>query len=1194
VNGATNSPGLPGTLDPSFNIAQGGVTSINGAIHALAVQADNSVIAGGDFTYFNSAIHNHLIRINAAGVIDPTFNPGTGSDSATSVRAIAIQPNGQILIGGSFTNVTVSNVTYNLNYLARLNSDGSVDTNFSAGLGTGGNNSVLALAIDSQQRILVGGEFTRFNGVTRSGITRLNTNGTADPTINFGSGADGGFVDTIVIQSNDEIDLAGGFTSFEGIPQNNFVRVYGGSINSAYGTVQFSQADFGVLQDGTNAIITLQRLGGEAPLNVNFSTSNGTALAGINYSNVTTSVTFPLGETFETILVPIINTYMAGSNLTVNLSLSNPTNAVNPSNSVIGVQATAVLYITNVYTGVEFSAPTYVDSANAPGGYAIIPIERIGNTNNTVSVTVYTGTNGTATPYVDYVPTTNILTFNPGITNLYFDVALLNPTNLFSDQTVGLELAYPTNTLIESPSNAILTIANVYTGPGFLAFSQTNYSVLQPATDAVITVVRTNGSSGPISVMLTTSNGTAMAGVNYTAVNATLNFADGETNQTVSIPIIPQPSAGPNLTVYLTLSDSQPPSSQGGPTIAGATTEILTIENEIENFSFAQSNYTTLQSNILNVAVLRGGPATNSATVGYYTVSPANASETNGYAVPYVDYVPVSGTLTYASNQTQSIPIDILQGNVVYGPLTFQIVLTNPSPAGVVLAAPSTNIVTILSDLTAFSFSTNTYFVTDTAGAVGITVNRLNSFSQPGSVKFATSNGTNQNSALNAMNGIDYVTTNGVLNFAVGQTTNTFVVSILNPNIYEGNKTFNLTLSNPLINTNAAYLESPSNAAVVISNVVTSTTKIVPSPITVYAYASSAFLTWTTPVLATVQVAYGLTTNFGNLTSLSGPSTNHVVELTGLSRDATYYYNAVSWFDVASNPPPYATNGSFATVDTLILTSDQAYKDGPWLPGSIAITNGYGSTYDVADTTPLNNPTAYATYSPNILTPGFYNVASWYPTNVSFSTNTPVTINGTTNIVNEGLNQTTHVTVNGQSWQPIGSNIFFATGTNGNVVIENDTGETNKFVVANAVMWSYVDSQDYPASTNGTVPAWWSAFYTNSPAANTNYADYVFGLSPNDPTSTLTFGAGAAVSNVITAYFSPYLGGRIYQLQTSTNLANPQWLTLTNLPSISTTAFTNSAGSIFTNGTGYGVFTVSQPSGTIIFYRLAAQLGTNY
>ena len=83
-----------------------------------------------------------------------------------------------------------------------------MDTNFN--VGAGGNDAVLALAIDSQNRILVGGEFTRFSGVTRSGITRLNPDGTVDPTINFGSAADGGFVDTIVIQNNDEIDVGGG------------------------------------------------------------------------------------------------------------------------------------------------------------------------------------------------------------------------------------------------------------------------------------------------------------------------------------------------------------------------------------------------------------------------------------------------------------------------------------------------------------------------------------------------------------------------------------------------------------------------------------------------------------------------------------------------------------------------------------------------------------------------------------------------------------------------------------------------------------------------------------------------------------------------------------------------------------------------------------------------------------------------
>ena len=190
LNGSTNAFGYQGNVDPNFNPGQG-VTGSNAIVHALAVQANQQVIVGGDFTSFDGVTYNHLVRLNPDGSVDSTFNPDTGSNLWGSVRAIAVQPDGRILIGGLFTNVDGSNY----NYLARLNTDGSLDTNFNAGIG--GNNSVLALAIDSQQRILVGGEFSTFSGVTRSGITRLNSDGTVDPTINFGSGADGGFVDSI-------------------------------------------------------------------------------------------------------------------------------------------------------------------------------------------------------------------------------------------------------------------------------------------------------------------------------------------------------------------------------------------------------------------------------------------------------------------------------------------------------------------------------------------------------------------------------------------------------------------------------------------------------------------------------------------------------------------------------------------------------------------------------------------------------------------------------------------------------------------------------------------------------------------------------------------------------------------------------------------------------------------------------------
>ena len=278
-----------------------GVTSGSGTVRALAVQSDNSVIVGGDFTSFNSGPYYHLVRLNSAGVVDATFNVGTGSNAVNSVNAIVVQPDGRILVGGSFTNVTVSNVTYNLNYLARLNANGSVDTSFN--LGAGGNNSVLALAVDSQERIVVGGEFTRFSGVTRSGIKRASIPMVRSiPPLTFQGGADGGFVDTIAIKRMMKSTSAAGSPALRESARTTSCGSTAGA-NTGNGDIQFSQPVFGVLQSGTNAVVTLQRLGGEGasnqpPVTIVFSTSDGTAVAGSNYTAVTTNVTFPPGETF--------------------------------------------------------------------------------------------------------------------------------------------------------------------------------------------------------------------------------------------------------------------------------------------------------------------------------------------------------------------------------------------------------------------------------------------------------------------------------------------------------------------------------------------------------------------------------------------------------------------------------------------------------------------------------------------------------------------------------------------------------------------------------------------------------------------------------------------------------------------------------------------------------------------------------
>lgn len=367
-----------------------------------------------------------------------------------------------------------------------------------------------------------------------------------------------------------------------------------------------------------------------------------------------------------------------------------------------------------------------------------------------------------------------------------------------------------------------------------------------------------------------------------------------------------------------------------------------------------------------------------------------------------------------------------------------------------------------------------------------------------------------------------------------------------------------------------------------LNNIAQDNTTVIipPAPIsnfTVTPFASAAALKWITPLPATVQVAYGLTTNYGSLTSLAGPTTNPLVLLTGLTRDTNYYFSAMSW----ENGVLYVTNGSFATVDTLILTTVQGSYTGTWMEGSPSLANIYGSYFNVANTiTNTSSPSATATFTPTIVSPGLYNISTWYPTGATnFSTNAQLAVNGATNGFEASVNQR----INGGLWEPIATNLYLASGTGGNVVFKNDTGEASALVAANAVKWSYVDSQDYP--TNGTVPGWWASLYfgTNTAAANAAFADYVFGLAPGGTNgNSPSFWISSVTSNALTVTFSPYVGGRNYALQTSTNLASTHWAALTNQVSLTT------------DGTGDAFFTVSTTNAMGNFFRLSAQLSTNY
>jgi len=138
---------------------------VNGPVLAVALQPDGRVLIAGDFTAVGSSIRTRVARLNLDGSVDPAFIPPTDIDGA--VNAIALQVNGKLVLGGDFTTVGGAG----RNHIARLNTGGTLDAAFNPGTGTDG--SVYAVALQADGRVVIGGDFTTVNGSPRRGVARL-------------------------------------------------------------------------------------------------------------------------------------------------------------------------------------------------------------------------------------------------------------------------------------------------------------------------------------------------------------------------------------------------------------------------------------------------------------------------------------------------------------------------------------------------------------------------------------------------------------------------------------------------------------------------------------------------------------------------------------------------------------------------------------------------------------------------------------------------------------------------------------------------------------------------------------------------------------------------------------------------------------------------------------------------------------
>ncbi len=215
-----------GALDPTFGDPD---RRLNGEVHALALQTDGKVVVGGSFTQFGGVSCGGVARTDAQGIPDPGFAQGL-SGANGRVLAIAVQGDGKILVGGDFTKIH----DVACNGLARLNPDGSLDIAFQTGLGAG-TAVVRALVLTGDGKILVGGSFPKVEGGGPEGIARLKSNGGVDLSFAPGlAGAEGG-VSSVAVDADGRIVLGGAFERVHGVPRGRLARLNpDGSLDLAF------------------------------------------------------------------------------------------------------------------------------------------------------------------------------------------------------------------------------------------------------------------------------------------------------------------------------------------------------------------------------------------------------------------------------------------------------------------------------------------------------------------------------------------------------------------------------------------------------------------------------------------------------------------------------------------------------------------------------------------------------------------------------------------------------------------------------------------------------------------------------------------------------------------------------------------------------------------------------------------------